>query len=54
MTGDKATATRMREMLERAERVELRAIERMRGGAGRRPRGTWRLPEPPRETWKLP
>jgi hypothetical protein len=56
MKGDKATADRMRDLLGRVERDELRAIERMRGGrTASRPRSeTWRLPDAPREIWRLP
>ena len=58
MKGDKPTANHLREMLRRAERAELRAIGRERGGTrtATRPRTEYRLPggpsrEPP---WKLP
>jgi hypothetical protein len=61
MKGDRATANRMRDLLSRAEKTELREIERLRGGtrtAARRstpPRGSWRLPGgDSRPAWKLP
>jgi hypothetical protein len=58
MAGDKVTANRMREMLQRAERQERREIARLRGGSrvAARPRTqTWRLPsDEGRVPWRLP
>jgi hypothetical protein len=52
--NDRITADRMRDFLQRAEKEELRAIERMRRGSAPRRRGAWRLPDAPRAAWKLP